>query len=321
MTTDVKGTAVALDVAIAAAGLRQRYGDYEAVKGISLSVRRGELFALLGTNGAGKTTTMEVLEGYRPATSGAAEVLGLDPYRERRALRARVGIMLQDNGFLTDLTVAETIGLWRDLHANPRSAGEALEMAGLADKAQVRIRQLSGGQKRRLDLALSVIGRPEVLFLDEPTTGMDPEARRTTWDLIRGLVKEGTTVLLTTHYLEEAEHLASRLAIMHQGEIRVEGTPEEVVGRQGDHVSFRLPPEIPLDALPRIGGHAPGIALAGGTPVVSYTITGGDQATRAHTALVPLFAWAGERGVTLERLAVRTASLEDVFHSVVKESA
>ncbi|WP_432924898.1 ABC transporter ATP-binding protein [Microbispora sp. CA-135349] len=321
MTTDVMETAVALDLAIAATGLRQRYGDFEAVKGVSLTVRRGELFALLGTNGAGKTTTMEVLEGYRPATSGTVQVLGTDPYRGRGALRARVGIMLQENGFLPDLTVAETIGLWRDLHANPRALDESLEMAGLTDKADVRIRQLSGGQKRRLDLVLSVIGRPEVLFLDEPTTGMDPEARRTTWDLIRDLVEEGTTVLLTTHYLEEAEHLASRLAIMHQGEIQVEGTLEEVIGRQGDRVSFRLPPQIPLDALPPIGGHAPGIALAGGAPVVTYTVTGGDQATRAHTALVPLLAWAEERGVALERLAVRTASLEDVFHSVVKESA
>ncbi|GGO00624.1 multidrug ABC transporter ATP-binding protein [Microbispora rosea subsp. aerata] len=321
MTTDVTERALAVDVAISATELRQRYGDFEAVKGVSLAVRKGELFALLGTNGAGKTTTMEVLEGYRPATSGTVEVLGMDPYRKRRALSPRVGVMLQENGFLPDLTVAETVGLWRDLHAEPRSLDESLEMAGLADKAGVRIRQLSGGQKRRLDLVLSVIGRPEVLFLDEPTTGMDPEARRATWDLIRDLVKEGTTVLLTTHYLEEAEQLASRLAIMHKGEIQVEGTLEEVIARHGDRISFRLPAEIPLDDLPRIEGHSADIALAGGTPVVTYTITGGDQATRAHTALVPLLAWAGERGVALERLAVRTASLEDVFHSVVKETA
>ncbi|KAA9376839.1 ABC transporter ATP-binding protein [Microbispora cellulosiformans] len=320
MTTDVRETAVGLDVAIAATELRQRYGEFEAVRGVSLTVRRGELVALLGTNGAGKTTTVEVLEGYRPATSGTVEVLGMDPYRRRRALSPRVGIMLQENGLLSDLTVAETIGLWRDLHANPRSLDESLELAGLAGKARVRVRQLSGGQKRRLDLVLSVIGRPEVLFLDEPTTGMDPEARRTTWGLIRDLVTEGTTILLTTHYLEEAEHLASRLAVMHEGEIRVEGTLEEVVGGHGDRVSFRLPPELPLDTLPLIGGHAPGVSLAGGTPVVTYIIAGGDQATRAHAALVPLFAWAAERGVTLERLAVRTASLEDVFHSVVKES-
>ncbi|MEU8656423.1 ABC transporter ATP-binding protein [Actinoplanes philippinensis] len=304
--------------AIEVDGLRQRYGDFEAVRGIGFSVGAGQLFALLGTNGAGKTTTMEVLEGFRPAASGSVRLLDADPYRDRRALRPRVGIMLQENGLIGDLTVAETVGLWRDLHADPLPADEALKKVDLTDRSGIAVRQLSGGQKRRLDLALAIVGRPEVLFLDEPTTGMDPEARIGTWRLIQELVAGGTTVLLTTHYLEEAERLADRIAIMHRGEIRVAGTVPEVVSGHGDRIAFRVPAHTPIDALPLLDGQPPEIAVTDGLPTARWTVSGGDPDGRAHRAVAALVAWAAERGVTLDRLSVRPASLEDVFLSIVE---
>ncbi|GIE74975.1 multidrug ABC transporter ATP-binding protein [Actinoplanes philippinensis] len=299
-------------------GLRQRYGDFEAVRGIGFSVGAGRLFALLGTNGAGKTTTMEVLEGFRPAASGSVRLLDADPYRDRRALRPRVGIMLQESGLIGDLTVAETVGLWRDLHADPLPADEALKKVDLTDRSGIAVRQLSGGQKRRLDLALAIVGRPEVLFLDEPTTGMDPEARIGTWRLIQELVAGGTTVLLTTHYLEEAERLADRIAIMHRGEIRVAGTVPEVVSGHGDRIAFRVPAHTPIDALPLLDGRPAEIAVTDGLPTARWTVSGGDPDGRAHRAVAALVAWAAERGVTLDRLSVRPASLEDVFLSIVE---
>ncbi|MFB9893041.1 ABC transporter ATP-binding protein [Planobispora takensis] len=329
-------------------GLRQKYGDFEAVRGISFTVPRGEVFALLGTNGAGKTTTMEVLEGYAPATDGTVRVLGLDPIRQHRELRPRVGIMLQEGGFLGDLTVAETVDLWKGLS---RDAGRpvtmsgstelpggftllgsrirrvdrvtmgALELVGLEKKARVRVKQLSGGQKRRLDLALAVLAAPEVLFLDEPTTGMDPEARRTTWKVVEDLRDAGTTVLLTTHYLEEAERLADRLAIMHEGRIHTHGAVEEVVATSGDMIAFRLPgTSWTFGDLPVLDGVAPALTYASGGTEVGYTLSGSDAGTRAHAALRPLLAWADTRGETLERLAVRRGTLEDVFMRVVGEA-
>ncbi|WP_433794667.1 ABC transporter ATP-binding protein [Actinoplanes sp. CA-252034] len=299
-------------------GLRQRYGDFEAVRGIDFSVGGGQLFALLGTNGAGKTTTMEVLEGFRPAASGSVRLLGADPYRDRRALRPRVGIMLQESGLIGDLTVAETVGLWRDLHTDPLPADEALKKVDLTDRSGTAVRQLSGGQKRRLDLALAIIGRPEVLFLDEPTTGMDPEARIGTWRLIQELVAGGTTVLLTTHYLEEAERLADRIAIMHRGEIRIAGTVPEVVSGHGDRIAFRVPAHTPIDALPLLDGLPPEMAVTDGFPTARWTVGGGDPDGRAHRSVAALLAWAAERDVVLDRLSVRPASLEDVFLSIVE---
>ena len=301
-------------------GLRQRYGDFEAVRGIDFQVPAGGLFALLGTNGAGKTTTIEVLEGFRKPTGGTVRLLGADPWRQRKALRPRVGIMLQESGLIGDLTVAETVDLWRDLHEHPLDADDALKKVDLQDKAGVQVRQLSGGQKRRLDLALAVVGRPEVLFLDEPTTGMDPEARLGTWRLIQDLVAAGTTVLLTTHYLEEAERLADQIAIMHRGEIRIRGTVPEVVAGHGDRITFRVPSHTPIDTLPRLDGLAPEIAVADGLPTASYTLSGGDPDARAHRGVASLITWATETGVTLDRLAVRPASLEDVFLSIVEET-
>lgn len=299
-------------------GLRQRYGDFEAVRGIGFSVGGGQLFALLGTNGAGKTTTMEVLEGFRPAASGSVRLLDADPYRNRKALRPRVGIMLQESGLIGDLTVAETVDLWRDLHAQPISRADALKRVDLTEKAGTAVRQLSGGQKRRLDLALAIVGRPEVLFLDEPTTGMDPEARIATWKLIQEMVAGGTTVLLTTHYLEEAERLADRIAIMHRGEIRIAGTVPEVVAGHGDRIAFRVPAHTPIDALPRLDGRPPEIAVTDGHPAARWTVTDGDPDGRAHRAVATLLAWAAAQNVTLDRLSVRPASLEDVFLSIVE---
>ncbi|MEV6865468.1 ABC transporter ATP-binding protein [Streptosporangium subroseum] len=344
---DATGTeAAGLDNVIEVGGLRQRYGDFEAVRGISFTVPRGEIFALLGTNGAGKTTTMEVLEGFTPATDGTVRVLGLDPVRDRRELRLRVGIMLQEGGFLGDLTVAETVDLWKGLSEDAgrpvtlsgtttlpgrltlmgrakgvdRRTMGALELVGLETKARTRVRQLSGGQKRRLDLALAVLSAPEVLFLDEPTTGMDPEARRATWKVIEDLRAGGTTVLLTTHYLEEAERLADRLAIMHEGRIHTYGTVEEVVADSGDIVAFRLPGTAwSFGDLPSLDGTVPTLAYAGGVTEVAYTLAGERAEARAHAALRPLLRWADEHGETLERLAVRRGTLEDAFMRVVGE--
>ena len=235
-------------------GLRRRYGALEAVRGVSLHVRRGELFALLGTNGAGKTTTIEVLEGLQEPSAGRVRVFGMDPIRERAAVRPRTGVMLQDGGFTGALTARETVDVWRPLIAGARPTSETLELVGLTGRAEVSVEHLSGGERRRLELALAVLGRPELLFLDEPTTGMDPASRRRTWELVRQLLREGTTVLLTTHYLHEAEALADRLAIMHEGEVVVAGTPEEVVRRTPARITFRT--RTGAEEVPRLPGAA-----------------------------------------------------------------
>ncbi|MGI5202784.1 ABC transporter ATP-binding protein [Spirillospora sp. CA-108201] len=300
--------------AIRVDGLRQRYGDFEAVAGISFDVAAGELFALLGTNGAGKTTTLETLEGHRTVHEGTVRVLGHDPHRERRRVRPRMGIMLQDGGFFTDLTVAETIEHWRGFTRSPRERDEAVGLAGLADKADVRVRQLSGGQKRRLDLALALLGRPDVLFLDEPTSGMDPEARRATWDIVEEVVSGGTAVLLTTHYLEEAEHLADRLAILHRGRIEASGTVADVVSGHGDRIDFRLPERLQVAELPPLRGVRADVRVEGGRAVASYAVPsrrGDDPGLQA--GLYELLRWADEEGVRLDGLRARSASLEDVF--------
>ncbi|MEY9213996.1 ABC transporter ATP-binding protein [Thermobifida halotolerans] len=302
--------------AVSVRNLRQSYGNFEAVRGVSFTVAPGELFALLGTNGAGKTTTVETLEGFRRPSGGSVRVFGTDPFGQPAALRPRVNAVLQHSGVFEELTVAETVELARDLAADPLDTATVLDMVSLADKAGVTVRRLSGGQKRRLDLGLAVLTRPEVLFLDEPTTGMDPEMRRETWKIINGQVAEGVAVLLTTHYLEEAERLADRLAIMHQGEIRVEGTPSEVVAGWGDRIGFRLPAHIRSEELPRLPDAELAIDVREGDPWAVYTVTGSDVASRAHRALAPLLAWAEERSLTLERLELRSASLEDVFLSV-----
>ncbi|MFJ9849487.1 ABC transporter ATP-binding protein [Streptomyces sp. NPDC101150] len=304
-------------------GLRRRYGAagrrsgartaFEAVRGIDFSVGRGELFALLGTNGAGKTSTVELLEGLAAPTAGRVRVLGHDPFTERRKVRPRIGVMLQEGGFPSELTSAETLKMWAGCTSGARPVGESLELVGLARRADVRVKQLSGGERRRLDLALALLGRPEVLFLDEPTTGLDTEARHETWRLVRELRDGGTTVVLTTHYLEEAEELADRLAIMHKGRIAAAGRVAEVVATQPSHISFELPDGFAPGDLPPLGelgviGHE-----TAGRTVRLRT----DELQRAATGVL---VWAQDKGITLRGLDVRSASLEEAFLGIAKRA-
>ncbi|MFI1103410.1 ABC transporter ATP-binding protein [Streptomyces melanogenes] len=293
--------------------LRRTYaGGFEAVRGISFSVARGELFALLGTNGAGKTSTVELLEGLAPPSAGSVRVLGHDPYTERAAVRPRTGVMLQEGGFPSELTVAETIRMWAGCTSGARPVGEALELVGLARRADVRVKQLSGGEKRRLDLALALLARPEVLFLDEPTTGLDAEGRHTTWELVRELRDAGTTVLLTTHYLEEAEALAERLAILHEGRIAAAGRVDEVVAAQPSHLSFELPEGYHLGDLPPLGPLG----------VTSHETEGRTvrlKTTALQHAATELLLWAREGRVELRGLDIRAASLEEAFLHIARE--
>ncbi len=281
---------------------------FEAVRGVSFSVRRGELFALLGTNGAGKTSLLEVIEGLAPATAGTVRVLGHDPRRQRRVVRARVGMVLQESGFPADLTVAETARMWAGTLTAPRPVAEALELVNLGHRAKVGVRQLSGGERRRLDLALAILGRPELLFLDEPTSGLDPESRQGVWELLRELLDGGSTVLLTTHDMNEAESLADRLAIMHRGRIVRTGTPAEVVGEQSARISFSWPPGAvpPLPALP--GGVT--VERARGGVVLR---TGDLQLT-----LSALLDWANHHELRLHELNARSASLQETFLAVAE---
>ncbi|MGW7238660.1 ABC transporter ATP-binding protein [Streptomyces sp. NPDC054804] len=294
--------------------LRRAYGGgFEAVRGITFSVGRGEIFALLGTNGAGKTSTVELLEGLAPPTGGRVRVLGHDPHRERAAVRPRTGVMLQEGGFPSELTAGETVRMWAGCTTGARPSAEALGLVGLVGKADVRVKQLSGGERRRLDLALALLGRPEVLFLDEPTTGLDAEGRRDTWELVRSLREAGTAVLLTTHHLEEAEDLADRLAILHEGRIAATGTPGEVTADRPARISFELPLGYfvgdlpPLDALGVCGHETDGRAVRLRTREVQRTATG-------------VLTWAQRAGVELDRLEVRSASLEEAFLGIAKEA-
>ncbi|MER6223732.1 ABC transporter ATP-binding protein [Streptomyces sp. 900105755] len=295
--------------------LRRVYGGgFEAVRGITFSVARGEIFALLGTNGAGKTSTVELLEGLAPPDGGRVRVLGHDPHRERAAVRPRTGVMLQEGGFPSELTVGETVRMWAGCTTGARPTAEALGLVGLGGRTAVRVKQLSGGERRRLDLALALLGRPDVLFLDEPTTGLDAEGRRDTWELVRTLRDDGTAVLLTTHYLEEAEDLADRLAILHEGRIAAAGTPGEVTAGRPARMSFELPTGYFL-------GDLPPLAAMG---VCGHELDGGlvrlrtREVQRTATAVL---GWAERTGVELHRLEVRSASLEEAFLGIAKEAA
>ncbi|MFP4312295.1 MAG: ABC transporter ATP-binding protein [Nitriliruptoraceae bacterium] len=299
-------------VALAVRGLHCRYGDFEAVGGIDLTVRRGETFALLGTNGAGKTTTLETLEGQRAPDDGDVEVLGLDPRADRRALAARIGVMFQASGLPGDLTPHELLDVWTRLTPDARShldVRDALTRVQIDHRAEVRIRQLSGGERRRLDLALALVNRPELIFLDEPTTGMDPQARERTWQILRDLRDDGVTIMLTTHYLEEAEALADRLAIMHAGRLAAAGTLAEVVASQPATIRAALPataPELP----PPVGDAEVG---AGGEVTI---------ATRhLQRDLTDLLLWAREHDLYLEGLQASEASLAQVFHAIAGTNA
>jgi len=216
--------------AIAVRDLRKAYGEHEALRGISFEINTGEVFGLLGPNGAGKTTTVEILEGYRTRDGGEVDVLGFDPAQAKSAYRERIGVVLQHSQLWANLTVAETHRMFAGYYEHPREIDEVIQLVGLAEKRDARVKTLSGGQKRRLDLGVALVGDPDLVFLDEPTTGFDPRARRDAWEMIRSLRSLGKTILLTTHYLDEAEQLADRLAVLREGRIISEGTPAELTG-------------------------------------------------------------------------------------------
>ncbi len=274
------------DVAIEVRGLHKSYGSFEAVRGIDIEVQRGEVFGLLGPNGAGKTTTVEILEGYRQPSSGTVSVLGHDPLRRELALRRRVGIVLQSGGIYGQLTPREALSHWARFYPRPRDVGEVLSLMGLGEKADVRTRKLSGGQLRRLDFALALVGDPELIFLDEPTTGFDPEARRAAWETIRSLKSLGKTILLTTHYLDEAQALADRVAIVKDGRVLAIGPPRTLsAGATHYRIAYRN---------------------SAGEPVELES----EDPTRT---LHELTAEALERGEQLEELSVGRPTLEDAY--------
>ena len=271
--------------------LRKRYGEEEALRGISFEIEEGEVFGLLGPNGAGKTTTVEILEGYRARDGGAVEVLGFDPQRSERSFRERIGVVLQTSELWSTLTPVETLRMFAGYYPRPRSVDEVLDLVGLEDKRDARVRTLSGGQKRRLDLGIALVGDPQLVFLDEPTTGFDPAARRTAWEMIRSLRSLGKTVLLTTHYLDEAQQLSDRVAVLREGRIVTIGAPSVLTGGSVEaEIRYRR----------------------NGEQVVQRT----SEPTRV---LHELTAAALARGEELEGLEVRRPSLEDVYLSLVEE--
>jgi ABC-2 type transport system ATP-binding protein len=291
--------------AVVIRGLHKSYGDVEAVAGLDLTIGRGEVFALLGPNGAGKTTTVEILEGYRRRTAGEVRVLGVDPETGGRALRERVGIVPQESGMWLELTVAETIELFSAAYPRRRPVAEVVELVGLEESRSARVQTLSGGQRRRLDLALAVARDPELLFLDEPTTGFDPSARRRSWTLVENLRALGKTILLTTHYMDEAQHLADRVAVIARGRIVAGGAPSMLAGRAhgATLIRFRLPAGVGWEGVPL----PPGVDVEIDDSRASFHT---DSATRA---LTPLLGWANTRGVELEELTVSRPSLEDIY--------
>jgi ABC-2 type transport system ATP-binding protein len=277
--------------AISVRDLRKSYRAYEALRGISFEIKEGEVFGLLGPNGAGKTTTIEILEGYRTRDSGEVEVLGFDPERAGSAFRERIGVVLQQSQLWPNLTVAETHRMFAGYYERPRNVDEVIVLVGLAEKRDARVKTLSGGQKRRLDLGVALVGDPDLVFLDEPTTGFDPAARRAAWDMIRSLRSLGKTILLTTHYLDEAEQLADRVAVLREGVIIREGTPAELTGGSSEtEIRYRK------------NGH----------DVVVRT-------TEPTKLLHKLTAEAMADGRELEDLSVRRPTLEDVYLSLTAE--
>jgi len=293
-------------------GLVKRYGRRDAVAGVDLEVRRGEIFAFLGPNGAGKTTTVEILEGFRTRTDGEVRVLGVDPADADRSWRDRVGVVLQESEPEPGLTVRECLQLYAGYYSRPRDIDDTIRLVGLGDKAGELGRYLSGGQRRRLDVALALIGDPEIVFLDEPTTGFDPSARRSAWEVIDGLRELGKTVFLTTHYMDEAEHLADRIAVIAGGRIVAEGTPKTLGGRDRMTVSIRftLPDGLSADDLP--GELRDRTEPAGDGTVVVHS-------DRTLPDLQALAGWAIGRGLELPDLSVSRPTLEDVYLALTRE--
>jgi len=298
-------------IAVEVSDLRKSYGAVEAVKGISFELAEGECLAMVGPNGAGKTTTVEILEGFRPRSGGDVRVLGLDPETAGRDFRERIGIVLQSSGLDRNLTVRELVYFYSGYYPHPRNVDETVELVGLAEKRDTRVKALSGGQQRRLDLALGIVGDPDLIFLDEPTTGFDPSARRHSWELVDSLRDLGKSILLTTHYMDEAQNLADRVVVIAGGSIVAEGSPESLGGRDLAEavISFRLPPGLSLADLPGAlpsqpqlrDGH---VLLRTATPTVALNL---------------LTGWAVGRGEELEALTVMRPSLEDVYLQLTGE--
>ena len=277
--------------AISVHDLRKSYGEHDALRGISFEIQSGEVFGLLGPNGAGKTTTVEILEGYRARDAGEVQVLGFDPARSEPAYRERIGVVLQHSQLWPNLTVAETHRMFAGYYRRPRDVGEVIDLVGLGEKRDARVKTLSGGQKRRLDLGVALVGDPDLVFLDEPTTGFDPAARRAAWEMVRSLRSLGKTILLTTHYLDEAEQLADRVAVLREGRIIREGTPAELTGgTQETEVRYRLD----------------------GREIVIHT-------TEPTRLLHQLTEEALAEGRELESLTVRRPTLEDVYLSLTED--
>ena len=297
--------------AIEVRDLHMRYGEIEAVRGIDLEVAAGEVFGFLGPNGAGKTTTIEILEGYRARTRGDVAVLGVDPAQPTRAWRDRLGLVLQACELDPLLTVRETLLLFGGFYSAPRPVEEVIDLVGLGDKRNERIGRLSGGQRRRADVGVALIGDPELVFLDEPTTGFDPAARREAWSMIEGLKALGKTVVLTTHYMEEAQHLSDRVAILRAGKLVALGRPDEL-GSGLDNttiVTFRRAEGFRLDEV-RARVDATAELVGGVVPI---------RTASPQPTLTRLLAWAGEAGVELEHLEVRRPDLEDIFLELMGE--
>ena len=296
---------------VVADNVTRTYGKFTAVDGVSFHVAQGELVALLGSNGAGKTSLLEVLQGSTRSNDGRVRVFGLDPVTDRAAIRQRTGIMLQEAGFAKDLTVRETLVMWAGTLTSPRPVADSLAMCGLEGRADIRVGSLSGGERRRLDLAMATLGRPELLFMDEPTTGLDPAVRQHTWELVRRMLNEGSTVLLTTHYMEEAEELADRILIMDRGRILTEGSVADIVARHPCEITFR-DVEVSDGEFERLSHVVYPVSRDRGiTRVLS---------TDLHATLRELLVLADSRDIHLDGLNARAASLESAFLHITSRS-
>ncbi len=299
------------DSAISVSGLRKSYGEHEAVRGIDFEVAPGEVFGFLGPNGAGKTTTIEILEGYRERSGGEVSVFGVDPGKPNRAWRNRVGLVLQECELDPLWTVHEAISLFACFYDRPRPVEETIELVGLGDKRDARVATLSGGQKRRADVAIGIVGDPDLIFLDEPTTGFDPTARRDAWNMIEGLKALGKTVFLTTHYMDEAQHLADRVAILRDGRIVAQGRTEEL----GDDLGRRTVIGFSLDG--GVGAEDVRSRVSGQVEIAGNQVE--IETAEPQADLYRLLGLAEERGAKLDDLEVRRPSLEDIFLELTRE--